>query len=110
MNERLGSGGLGFTQVFELAQRLEIDSRPAIKDQAVRARLADWYAQEAGLRFTGYRSLSALSRGDLPGPQNSIGKYVGASKSQDMVSFAIDLLEMSGVVSDPELSWRSGIL
>ena len=113
MNERAaigGGGGLGFTQVFELAQRLEIDGRPAIEDRAVRARLADWYVQEAGLRFTGYRSMSALSRGELPGPENSIGKYVGASKSQDMASFAIDLLEMSGVVSDPDLSWRSGML
>ena len=54
MNERAaigGGGGLGFTQVFELAQRLEIDGRPAIEDRAVRARLADWYVQEAGLRF-----------------------------------------------------------
>ena len=113
MNERAaigGGGGLGFKQVFELAQRLTIDGRPAIEDRAVRARLADWYVQEAGLRFTGYRSMSALSRGELPGPENSIGKYVGASKSQDMASFAIDLLEMSGVVSDPELSWRSGML
>ena len=113
MNERAaigGGGGLGFRQVFELAQRVEIDGRPAIQDRSVRARLADWYVQESGLRFTGYRSMSALSRGDIPGPENSIGKYVGASKTQEMASFAIDLLEMSGVVSDPELSWRSGMV
>ncbi len=113
MNERAaigGVGGLGFQQVFELAQRLDIEGRPAIKDRSVRARLADWYVQEAGLRFTRYRSMSALSRGELPGPENSIGKYVSASKLQDMSSFAIDLLEMSGIVSDPELSWRSGVL
>ncbi|MDE0224486.1 MAG: acyl-CoA dehydrogenase family protein [Gammaproteobacteria bacterium] len=112
MNERLaigGGGGLGFKQVFELAQRLTIDGRPAIEDHSVRARLADWYVQEAGLRFAGYRAMSALSRGEIPGPENSIGKYVGASKTQDMASFAIDLLEMSGVVSDPELSSHSGI-
>ena len=112
MNERLaigGGGGLGFKQVFELAQRLTIDGRPAIEDHSVRARLADWYAQESGLRFAGYRAMSALSRGEIPGPENSIGKYVGASKTQDMASFAIDLLEMSGVVSDPELSSHSGI-
>ena len=113
MNERAaigGGGGLGFRQVFELAQRVEIDGRPAIEDRSVRSRLADWYVQESGLRFTAYRSMSALSRGDIPGPENSIGKYVGASKTQEMASFAIDLLEMSGVVSDPELSWRSGML
>ena len=113
MNERLAigsGGGLGFRQVFELAQRIEIDGRPAIEDRSVRARLADWYVQESGLRFAGYRAMSALSRGEMPGPENSIGKYVGASKAQDMASFAIDLLETSGIVTDPELSWRSGML
>ena len=113
MNERAAlasDAGLGFKQVYELAQRLDIDGRPAIEDRSVRARLADWYVQEAGLRFTGYRSMSALSRGELPGPEESIGKYVVASKMQDMSSFAIDLLEMSGVVSDPQLAWRSGVV
>ena len=113
MNERAAIAsdtGLRFKHVYELAQRLDIDGRPAIEDRSVRARLADWYVQEAGLRFTGYRSMSALSRGELPGPEDSIGKYVGASKMQDMSSFAIDLLEMSGVVSDPQLAWRSGVV
>ena len=94
MNERaaIGGGGMGvgFDRIFELAKRVDIDDRPAIEDRQVRAKLADWYCQESGLRFTGYRSMSALSRGDTPGPENSIGKYVGASKTQDMASFAMD--------------------
>ncbi|MCY3811959.1 MAG: acyl-CoA dehydrogenase family protein [Gammaproteobacteria bacterium] len=105
MNERAaiggGGGGVGFKQVFDLARKVEIDGEPAIRDKSVRAKLATWYAQEAGLRFTGYRSMTALSRGATPGPENSIGKLVGASKTQDMASFAMDLLELSGAVSDP---------
>ncbi len=54
------------------------------------------------MRFTGLRSVSALSRGETPGPENSIGKYVSASKSQDIASFCMDLMEMTGVVADPE--------
>ena len=42
----------------------------------------------------------ALSRGEVPGPENSIGKLVGAKKQQDMASFAIDLLEQQGIVRD----------
>ena len=112
MNERFaigGGGGVGFRQVFDLAKRLEVDGEPAIRDRNVRSKLATWYAQEAGLRFTGYRSMSALSRGDIPGPENSIGKLVGASKTQDMTSFAMDLMELSGAVTDPEYAERHGL-
>ncbi|MXY53651.1 MAG: acyl-CoA dehydrogenase [Gammaproteobacteria bacterium] len=112
MNERFaigGGGGVGFKQVFDLARRIEVDGEPAIRDRNVRSKLATWYAQEAGLRFTGYRSMSALSRGDIPGPENSIGKLVGASKTQDMTSFAMDLMELSGAVTDPEYAERHGL-
>ena len=102
MNERAaiggGGGGVGFRRVFRLAQKVTIDGRPAIEDSHVRSKLADWYCQETGLRYSGYRSLTALSRGETPGPENSIGKYVGASKLQDMSSFAMDLCELSGAV------------
>lgn len=102
MNERAaiggGGGGVGFDRVYRLAQKVSIDDRPAIEDSSVRAKLANWYCQETGLKYTGYRSLTALSRGETPGPENSIGKLVGASKLQDMSSFAMDLCELSGAV------------
>ena len=115
MNERLAigaggmGGGVGFRQVFNLARKLTIDGEPAIRDRNVRAKLATWYAQETGLKYTGYRALSALSRGDTPGPENSIGKLVAASKTQDMASFAMDLLELSGAVSDPAYAEAHGM-
>ena len=113
MNERasIGGGGSGvtFDAVYDLAQKVDIDGAPAIKNAAVRAKLADWYCQEAGLKYTGYRSMTALSRGEIPGPENSIGKLVGAPKTQDMASFAIDLLESSGAIWDSEFSAEAGL-
>ena len=113
MNERAsiggGGGGVNFDSVFELASNINVDDQPAIKDTGVRKKLADWYVQEAGLRFTGYRSMTALSRGEIPGPENSIGKLVGAPKQQDMASFAIDLLDASGIIWDADLSERAGL-
>jgi len=113
MNERasIGGGGtaVGFKSVFELAQKVNIDDRPAIEDASVRAKLADWYCQEAGLKYTSYRTLSALSRGDLPGPENSIGKLVGAPKTQDMANFAMDLMEMTGAIWDEEFAPEAGL-
>ena len=113
MNERAsiggGGGGVNFDSVFDLATRVNIDDAPAIKDKNVRAQLATWYAQESGLKFNGYRSMTALSRGEIPGPENSIGKLVGAPKQQDMASFALDLLESGGAIWDPELSDAAGM-
>jgi len=105
MNERAsigsGGGGAGVKQALKLANSVNIDDKPASKDRQVRARLADWYVKEAGIKYTGYRSMTALSRGEIPGPENSIGKLVGAPKAQDLASFAIDLQEMGGVMWTP---------
>jgi len=104
MNERAsigaGGGNTNFETVKRLAQNVLIDGKPAIEDSAVRAKLASWYVEEAGLKYTAYRTLSALSKGNMPGPENSIGKLVGARKTQDMASFAIDLLEQQGIEHD----------
>jgi len=113
MNERASIGGrpvrVGFDAVFRLAQKVTIDDRPAIENARVRAKLADWYVQETGLKFTGYRSLTALSRGETPGPENSIGKLVSAPNTQDIASFALDLLEASGAIWDPEFAAEAGL-
>jgi alkylation response protein AidB-like acyl-CoA dehydrogenase len=106
MNERAsigaGNSAVNFKSLKALAQRVTIDGKPAIEDSAVRAKLASWYVEEAGLKFTAQRSLSALSKGELPGPENSIGKLVGARMAQDMAAFAIDLLEQQGIEWDKE--------
>ena len=114
MNERAAiGGGVGKMDVdlaVAIAQDVELDGQPAIDNAAVRTRIADWYVQEAGLKYTGYRSLTALSRGALPGPENSIGKLVGAPKMQAMASFLMDLLGASGAISDETLAVKAGII
>ena len=57
----------------------------------MRERLADWYVRQQGLRYTRFRTMTALSRGETPGPEASIAKVVSASKLQDIASFALDL-------------------
>lgn len=108
MNERLAIGGGGpgadVKLALEIATLVEIDGKPAIEDSAVRAKIADFHVLEAGLEYNGYRAITALSRGELPGPENSIGKLVGAPKLQAVASFCMDLLEESGIIwSDGDL-------
>ena len=114
MNERAAIGGsfgqMDVSLAMSVAAEVEIDGRPALEDAAVRTRIADWYVQEAGLKYTGYRSLTALSRGALPGPENSIGKLVGAPKMQAMSSYLMDLLDASGAIADEALAAKAGII
>jgi alkylation response protein AidB-like acyl-CoA dehydrogenase len=104
MHERLAVGTLGgpdFADVMELARTVETDGKPALQDSAVRERLADWYIESKGLEYTKFRTITALSRGQMPGPESSIYKVVSATKLQSIAHFALDLMDSGGLVSDP---------
>jgi alkylation response protein AidB-like acyl-CoA dehydrogenase len=107
MNERVTSGelrGPDFEELWALARRVQLEDGPAIANAAVRERLADYYVKTQGVRLTRFRAMTALSRGETPGPENSIGKLVNAPKAQDLASFAMDLLDAGGVVMDKDLA------
>lgn len=112
MNERLAIGGAistGFEEIFDFACRFETETGLAIEDRAVRSRLAQWAVRASGLKYTGLRAVSALSRGETPGPENSIGKLVAASLKQEIAAFAVDLQGLAGVLVDPELAAADGV-
>jgi alkylation response protein AidB-like acyl-CoA dehydrogenase len=110
MNERLAVGGSLATRIepfMELAAEAAIDGKPALANAAVRERIASWYAQLSGLKYTGFRMVSALSRGQTPGPEASISKVVVARMNQDMASFALDLQSQGGILDSAQLSAMS---
>jgi alkylation response protein AidB-like acyl-CoA dehydrogenase len=53
--------------------------------------------------------MSALSRGETPGPENSITKIVSASKLQDIGSFGLDLMDMGGILTDADQAPFNGL-
>ena len=112
MNERVVAGERpppDFEDIFALSKQLELESGPAIKNAAVRENLAKWYIQTQGVRLTRMRSITALSQGREPGPENSIGKAVSAYKRQEISIFGMDLMDMAGVQTDPELAPMRGL-
>jgi alkylation response protein AidB-like acyl-CoA dehydrogenase len=112
MNERLAVGSAGgpdFADIFRLAQNIEINDQPAIKDSAIRDKLATWYCETNGLKFTKFRTQSALSRGETPGAEASIAKIVSARKLQDIGSFGMDLMEMGGIMMDEDVMLEDGM-
>ncbi len=106
MNERLAVGdapGPDAEDLYRLAGRLDIDGEPAIRNAAVRERLADWYVKAQGLKYTKFRTMTALSRGQTPGPEASIGKVVSAVKLQDIALYGMDLIGQAGIMMDPDV-------
>lgn len=111
MNERasIGAGmATGFPEVLEMCRQFDTGHGKAIDDPAVRSRLAQWAVRASGLRYTAYRSISALSRGQTPGPENSIGKLVAGSMLQEIAMFALDLQGQAGVSMDPAQTAAAG--
>lgn len=107
MNERLAIGGsiaTGYPELEDLVQALPFGEGVAMDDPAVRSRLADWYAKASGLRNTASRAISALSKGETPGPENSIGKLVAGTLMQDLAKFAMDMQGFGAVINDPEVA------
>ncbi|MEN8183099.1 MAG: acyl-CoA dehydrogenase family protein [Myxococcota bacterium] len=106
MNERAsigsGTGGAGVKDLLRLARATDWNGEPALADPSVRQRIADFYVKTKGLEYTGYRTLTALSRGQTPGPESSIAKLVGAPLRQEMSSFAIDLQGLVGSLTESD--------
>ena len=109
MNERAsiggGGGGLRADDLLQLAKRVG-----RLDDASVRQKIANFYVRSSGLKYTGYRTLTAISRGATPGPESSIGKLVGAPMMQEMASFGIDLQGSAGTLIDRDFGCQDSYL
>jgi alkylation response protein AidB-like acyl-CoA dehydrogenase len=84
---------------FALQAALEVQVRKLIAlardrgaDQLQRDRIAREWMEMQGLRFTNYRSLSALMKTGMPGPEGSISKLVWSEANQRVTKLALELL------------------
>jgi alkylation response protein AidB-like acyl-CoA dehydrogenase len=99
MNERMSIGSrlaTGFPEMFEFCSNLMTDDGLAIDYPDTRSKLASWAVKASGLKYTSYRAISALSKGERPGPENSIGKLVSGTMLQDIATYAMDLQGAAG--------------
>jgi len=101
MNERLAVGDAGGPDVddaFKWAKKQDNLGTPILSDKSARESIADWYCETNGLKNTKLRTMSALSKGDTPGPEASITKIVSANKLQDIGNFGMDSMDMAGML------------
>ncbi len=103
MNERLavgGSTGAQYGDILKLSREVMGAAGPVLKDTAFREKLAEWFVQTEGLKLTRFRTMTALSRGQTPGPESSIGKVIAATQMQDLANAAVEMEDQYGVIWD----------
>jgi alkylation response protein AidB-like acyl-CoA dehydrogenase len=107
MNERLavgGSPGPDWKEIMDYAREAG-----SMADGAFRAKLADWYVAAQGYKLTKFRTQTALSRGQTPGPEASIGKVITANHLQDICNSAVEMQDHFGIISDRDRAPASAI-
>jgi alkylation response protein AidB-like acyl-CoA dehydrogenase len=113
MNERvaIGSGGGGggrtsVTDLIELARR-----RGVATDPVVRQGIADVYVKSRIQRFLSMRTLTAASKGKVPGPEGSIGKLFGGRIMTQMGELALAIVGPAGTAGvDDDYRWNQTLL
>jgi alkylation response protein AidB-like acyl-CoA dehydrogenase len=105
MNERLAiiqADEPDWRDVLDLARLCADDAGATMAaDPALREKIADWYVVSEGIRHTRNRAITALSRGEVPGPESSIIKLVLANHYQDLSHAAIETAGRCGIIDDP---------
>jgi alkylation response protein AidB-like acyl-CoA dehydrogenase len=110
MNERvaIGSGGGGgrgggVSELIALARE-----RGSNTDARVRQNLADLYTKSRISKFLSMRTLTAASKGKIPGPEGSIGKLFGARIMTQMGEMSMALAGASSIAG--ETHYAAGVL
>ncbi len=96
MFERLtiGFGSEGFGSPARLAETIGADP-VARQDPEIRARLGHVISELLAVRFNGYRALTVLARGQIPGPEAGLAKVT-------MVNAAIEATDLGADVVGPD--------
>ncbi len=124
LNERIGlSGGGGMhrmvAQAWEgllrAARSMTRNGTPAIEDPRVRQRIADVYVASVCNRWTALRTLDAVFKGQMPGPQASILKLASDAWVQKVNDVAGQIVGLHAVAMDEprafdEGAWARGLL
>ena len=86
----------GLAGVVELEKRLEelrslAAQRQQLGDHGLRQRLAQLFVEKEALKYTGYRVLTAQSRGVEPGPAAAIGKLAASELRRSIMDAALEI-------------------
>jgi alkylation response protein AidB-like acyl-CoA dehydrogenase len=93
LHER-GTFGITLTGVLdaEVRRLTALAAERAADDPIIRDRVAQEWIELQALKFTNYRSLTALKKTGLPGPEGSIAKLHWSEQNQRLTKLAMEIL------------------
>jgi alkylation response protein AidB-like acyl-CoA dehydrogenase len=104
----LGGEGMGYNST-RFAAAIARDEH-ARRDAEVRHQLGEITSELMAVRFTGYRTLTALSKGQIPGPEAGLAKVTivsGAIKAGDLIT---DVVGPDALSEDSEWAYMISFL
>ncbi len=111
MFERLtiGFGSESFGSPHRVAKTVAGDET-ARRDADVRQRLGEIITEMTSVRFTGYRALTQLQRGQIPGPEAGLSKVTMVNAGIAAMDLAVDVVGPEGLEDDSGWSYLTSFL
>jgi alkylation response protein AidB-like acyl-CoA dehydrogenase len=97
MNERMSIGGGGSElgaglDAFVTLAKKALPRQPEARQAVTRQAFGQAYVESLAARYTGYRRLTAMSKGAPPGPEGSAGKLAGTAAAVKVADVGVKLL------------------
>jgi len=111
MFERLtiGFGSESFGSPASLAAQIAADAA-ACADPEVRHRLGQVITDFTAVRFNGYRALTLLARGQIPGPEAGLAKVTMVNAAITATDLGADVVGPEGLAEDSEWAYLISFL
>jgi alkylation response protein AidB-like acyl-CoA dehydrogenase len=112
MFERLtiGLGSEGFGYNGDRFARAIANDPAAVKDSDVRHQLGEIAAELEAIRWTGYRSISDLQGGQIPGPEFGLAKVTTVNNAVKAGDLIADVLGPEALAEDNEWAYMISFL
>jgi alkylation response protein AidB-like acyl-CoA dehydrogenase len=104
----LGGEGMGYDPM-RFARALAGDAH-ARRDPTVRQRLGEIVSELTAVRFAGYRMLTALERGQIPGPEAGLAKVTTVNSAIRAGDLIADVIGPDALASDSEWAYMISFL
>ena len=96
----IGLGGEGFGWRADRFAEALLEDEPATRDRETRHRFGEIAADFLALRFTGYRMLTSLQRGQIPGAEGALAKVTTIRAAIAAGDLICDVLGPAGLADD----------
>jgi alkylation response protein AidB-like acyl-CoA dehydrogenase len=111
MFERLtiGFGSETFGSPAQLAQTIAGDVEARV-DSELRQRLGDVITELLAVRFNGYRALTTLAKGQIPGPEAGLAKVTMVNAAINATDLGADVIGPDALATDSDWSYLISFL